>query len=189
MTKDLETVAVNNARVNADLNIALIKNPVLHLPRDIPDKIEQIYSDWSGETYGINLAQFACSCPDHLGKRSKFAKTDPRRVCKHLLQKLIQSNNFKPQDDLCKSIIEARWVAKELYTFRVNKSSRIAFMYGDGEWINIYVRNRNPLDNYGEYTGKFNDYGLSKSGDYWTYGIAPPGARMIKELLSYNKII
>ena len=189
MSKDLEDVVVNNGRVNANVNIAPNENPSVHLPNNIPDNIEKIYSDWSGETYGINLARLACSCPDYIHKRLTFSQNDPRRICKHLLKKLIQDNLFDMQDELCKSIIESGWVATNLYTFRVNKKSRIAFMYGDGEWINIYVRSRNPSDNYGEYSGKFNDYGLSKSGDYWTYGQSPPGAIMIKEFLKYNKII
>lgn len=189
MTEDLENIIVNNARVNANLNIILTGNPILHIPKIVPDNIEIVTSDWSGKTYGINLALLACTCPDHRKNRSSFLENDPRRVCKHLRQKLVQSNLYERQDDLCKSIIESGWVEKEFYTFRVNENSQIAFMYGDGEWINIYVRNRNPSDRYGEYTGKFNAYGLSKSGDYWTYGLAPPGAIMIKELLSYNNII
>lgn len=189
MSDDLENITVNNAKVNANLNIALTSNPSIHLPDSATNTIEKFYSNWSGETYAINLARLACSCPNYIQKRSIFSQYDPRRVCKHLRQKLIQDNFFEMQYDLCKSIIDSGWVAAELYTFWVNEKSRIAFMYGDGEWINIYVRNRNPSDNYGEFSGKFNVYGLSKSGDYWTYGRAAPGAIMIKELLAYNKII
>lgn len=189
MAKDLENVEVNNARVNASLKITLTHNPILNIPEAVPEHIEMVRSGWSGETYGINLALLACTCPDHLKNRSSFSKNDPRRVCKHLRQKLAQNNLYEIQDDLCKSIIDSGWVAQKLYTFWINQKSRIAFMYGDGEWINIFVRNRKPLDSYGEYSGKFNAYGLSKTGNHWSCGLAPPGAIMIKELLSYNSVI
>lgn len=189
MGQELETVEIKNPKVNANLDIVPVSNPVVILPQSLPDKIEIISSDWSGEEYAMNVYRLACTCPDFIKKRSNYSQQDPRRVCKHLRQKLIQQNVYQVQSDLCEAIINAGWVAEELHTYEINKKSKVAFMYGGSEWINIYIRNRKPSDSYGIYSGKYNDYGLSSSGDYWTYGRTPPGAIMIKALLSYNGII
>ena len=130
-----------------------------------------------------------CSCPDFVKKRSHFENRDPRRVCKHLYSALTDSDLILKQTDLCRAVIKAGWVASEFCTFSINRKSEIAFIYGENEWINIYFRNRNSGDAYGEYSGKFNDYGLLKSGNYWSYGRTPPGVTMIKSLLRYNELI
>ena len=93
------------------------------------------------------------------------------------------------QDDLSRAIIETGWVAENFSSFSVNGVSNLAFIYGGSEWINVFIRNQKPSDSYGEFTGKFNDYGLHKSGESWSYGRAPPGVIMIKSLLRYNQLI
>ncbi len=184
-----ENIDIYSPNVEANLQIELIDNPDVYIPETSPNVKGKVISNWSGNEYFINLQKLKCDCPDFVKRRSGFKNRDPRRVCKHLYSALVENNLFSIQNDLCRAIIEAGWVASEFATFSVNRNSEIAFIYGETEWINVFVRNRNPDDAYGEYSGKFNDYGLCKSGEYWSYGRPPPGVTMIKSLLRYNQLI
>ena len=188
-TNGLENVEVYAPNVEANLQIEVTANPEVYIPEMPFNVAGKMISQWSGKQYSINLQKLECSCPDFVKNRSSFKNRDPRRVCKHLHSALIENGLFSIQNDLCKVVIESGWVASEFSTFSINGNSEIAFIYGESDWINVFVRNRKPEDSYGEYSGKFNDYGLSKSEDRWSYGRPPAGVIMIKSLLRYNQLI
>ena len=186
---ELESVGHNINEITNDLHIVQIENPVIKFSQNPPDNFEEYFSIWSGETYLVNLGQLICSCPDFTKRRFNFEKTDPRRICKHLLDRFKTEDYFNNQDDLIKEVLESGRVDTEFYTLQINNNTRIAFIYGNTEWVNVYCRNRKPNDKYGIYTGKFNEYGLTRSGKYWSYGKAPPGSKMIKYILSHTGVI
>ncbi len=43
-------------------------------------------------TYNTNTSNLTCSCLDWLEKRSIYPLTDPRRLCKHIINKLDVNN-------------------------------------------------------------------------------------------------
>lgn len=81
-------------------------------------------------SYKVDTRVITCTCPNFIEDRSKYQIDDPRRLCKHLIKKMWETNSL-PQD-----LIFYKDGIKWSYEYGKG------FSYYDGEKIDIHINGK-----------------------------------------------
>lgn len=93
-------------------------------------------------TYDTDIKKLTCSCPDWIKKRNNYPLDNPKRLCKHIINKLDVANLPESIKHFKASIEVYR--EKEIgFTLDFEKVINILeanckALYRDGDWINIF---------------------------------------------------
>ena len=92
--------------------------------------------------YNTNVIELTCSCLDWIETRQKYKLSDPRRLCKHIINKL-DINNLPPEISKFKGSIE--FYQKKEWGFKINFDEIIELdtftLLGDIDWIDVFDEN------------------------------------------------
>lgn len=92
--------------------------------------------------YNTNIVNLTCSCPDWIETREQYKVYDPRRLCKHIINKL-DVNNLPIEISKFKESIE--FYQKKEWGFKRNFDEIIELdtftLLGDFDWIDVFDEN------------------------------------------------
>lgn len=92
--------------------------------------------------YNTNITELTCSCKDWAEVRSSYAMDDPRRLCKHIINKLDVNNlpnNLKYfKEDLEFYKDNEKGFNKQFQKIIPLLDSKYLALYNDDDWTNIY---------------------------------------------------
>ena len=128
--------------------------------------------------YNTNIDAITCSCLDWIESRQNYALNDPRRLCKHLINKLdienLPSELFKFKEDIS-------YYQKNEWGFKKDFDELIELdeftLLGTFSWINVYDKN---AIKYGVKKDTFSDE------IYWTDNKKPQRYEIIEKYLIEN---
>ena len=92
--------------------------------------------------YIVNLDELSCTCKDWTVERFNYSKDDPRRLCKHIIQKIdicTLSNELKYFAGSIKYCKENKYsFSKDFEEIIYIENADCKVLYKDSGWINIY---------------------------------------------------
>jgi len=92
--------------------------------------------------YNTNILKLTCSCPDWKETRQQYKFNDPRRLCKHIINKL-DINNLPVEISKFRESIE--FYQKKEWGFKRDFNKIIELgtftLLGDIDWIDVYDKN------------------------------------------------
>lgn len=126
--------------------------------------------------YDTNIVDLTCTCPDWLESRSHYLLTDPRRLCKHIINKL-EPEHLPPQIHKFKESIlfykEKGWGFKKDFDEIIELGEFT--LLNTLDWIDVFDKNSV------RYAVKIDDI----SGDvYWAKNMIPNGYQIIENYLA-----
>ena len=99
--------------------------------------------------YDTDMTNFTCSCEDWKQTRKDYPQYDPRRLCKHIINKLDIENLSKNlnffKEDLEFYKKKAKGFRKEFNKVIPLLNSQYIALYCDDDWSNIYDQNGNKF--------------------------------------------
>lgn len=106
--------------------------------------------------YNTNITKLTCSCSDWKMTRIQYSRNDPRRLCKHIINK-ININNLPVEILKFKESIE--FYQKKEWGFKRNFNEIIELdnftLLGDFDWIDVFDKDGNRYGYLNDsYTGK-----------------------------------
>jgi hypothetical protein len=133
-----------------------------------------IVDSFSGrDQYRISIDSISCTCPDFLDRRSSFGKNDPRRLCKHLIQVLLETGEIPVQLDNYNDEIQRCGDYRRGFSLDELIRADIAGMNieisipPDSTWVNIFLGGTR--------------YGYNHEEMRWSYGNVPEHAPEIEK--------
>lgn len=128
--------------------------------------------------YNTNIVKLTCSCPDWIETRKVYPTKDPRRLCKHIINKL-NINNLPYQISKFKESIE--FYKKKEWGFKRDFDEIIEIgnftLLGNTDWIDVFD---NLGTKYGVRRNTFSD------NIYWVNDLKPIKYEVIEKYLNEN---
>ena len=122
-----------------------------------------------GQYYSVNTSVLTCTCPIFTRKLKSLDKTDPHRLCKHLVQAI---SKIGIPDYLSQYKDDIKWFAEKKASFTnkisVEKSKKLAITIGSIQTISIIKKRK-----YGYLEGVVSDKKISAniSIGRWQYNL------------------
>lgn len=165
--------------------LTIIENPALDINyfKDIPE--DKVASDSNeGDYYNVSLANVTCDCRDFIDRRASLEPSDPRRICKHLLEVIRKHGLLKTQSELIQVLLSRHIGKTKLTTIQMSNGNTVIITHGDGDWVDVYTRKKKSGDKNGVYTGEYARYGFRHTDNSWARSESPVGARELKSVVS-----
>ena len=151
------------------------------LESDLSSEIQMTVRSFSDEErdYLINAKKLTCDCPDFIEDRLTFTTGDPRRLCKHLIKAITESNQFPLPLEPYRSEIHwceerSRGFAPFKFHLRTNINDRefemFAHTYDEVEesyWVTIFSKGKR--------------YAYNPEIDKWAYSKMPESLEEVIE--------
>lgn len=165
-------------------DVKITENPKLDISKfsEIKDMTISSSSE-DGVEYNVSLSNVSCNCHDFLKSRKDYEKTDPRRICKHLLSVMVSERVLYQQPDLIKSMLVRPIHKDHVVTVLLTNGNEAVITHGGNDWADIHTRKKKSGDKGGLYTGDYDRYGLSLENHYWARDKSPAGARELKSIV------
>ena len=132
----------------------------------------------------VDLGNQSCTC-EEFTRRAELPFNDLRRWCKHIMRAMHMDNALAHENDWIKAIAKDGYhapIAARLF----ERQTTGLFLFAVGtnkEWVNIYARTKRSKELVSEASGEITRFGWNMKQKNWAWGIAPPGARELKELI------
>ena len=148
-------------------------------------------ADGSGQSYfHVDLAEVTCTCDDFTSRRSRFARSDLRRFCGHIIRAYQKADSWPNPDGIMATLLASGpqnggcWDYDDILRTKLDSGEYVYFgKKKNRTWIDVYAKARRKADMHGKYTGNYGRYGFDNAQKKWAYGTAPPGSREIKAIL------
>lgn len=137
-------------------------------------KTLQVASASGNGSYTVDTADLTCTCPDFFKRRSNFDRSDPRRLCKHLLASIDEIDHFDME------------TVNEIFHVSAGKGfpvndRHIKTISGEHYALHIPPDRDRPWVNV--YNGQ-EKYGYNIAEERWAYGSAPPHQNTVAQWIA-----
>ena len=175
--------ATNVLYDDTGVNIVGIDDPILKLTNtsQISDITTPSFSD-QHQTYTVSISSMTCTCLDFTETRVEFNTNDPRRGCKHIVERLAENDLLKQQDELSLAILLSP-ARGDLATFKTESGMVFSLIFEKKGWVSVFMRRRRKGEKGFFFTGKYQQYGYNLNDNRWSYGDAPPGSKYLKNAI------
>jgi hypothetical protein len=158
-----------------------------------PTKVEwKFRTDGTGSSnYIANLTEVTCSCEEFNSRRLRFSQKDIRRFCGHLVKAHEKAGIWSDQQEIVDAMLYygpirgGCWAHDQILTTQLASGESVYFGTREGsKWVNVYTRKRRKGDSAGKYSGAYEKFGFDREFKKWSYGVGPPAAREIRQLIA-----
>ena len=128
----------------------------------------------------VNINDLSCDCDYWLRQKSRFPKTDPRRICGHLWD-ILSENSFSKggygNEHLFFPLTSKNYL---LSTFKINNKIVQIMSKGESPWVDVVAQNRskNP---------KYDQFGYQLNQKRWAGQRSPNSSPLIKIAISMHR--
>ena len=135
--------------------------------------------------YEIDLNEQSCTCPDFRKRRTGYPRGHMGRFCKHLMHELACRDAFSGASEWHRAIADEGYGGPAMAWIVKLASPRQILVTADpsSDWINVFARAKKAHERSAEASGKIKRFGWNIAERRWSYGTAPPGARLIRDRL------
>ena len=129
----------------------------------LPTQGVQVKSSSGTQYYTVDPTNLSCTCPDFTERRADFPRSDPRRLCKHLMKQIDEYSIFDL--DTAHEVADVPagrgfpMVDRHLTTINGERVTAHLPANRNRPWVNIYIGQER--------------YGYNVDEERWAYGNNP----------------
>jgi hypothetical protein len=129
----------------------------------------------------IDVPNLSCDCDYWLRQKSRFPKTDPRRICGHLWD-LLNENSFSRggfgNEHLLFPLTSKNYL---LSTYKINNKIVQIMSKGESPWVEVVAQNRSK-------DPKYDHFGYQLNEKRWAGRRSPNSSPLIKIAISMHRV-